>query len=172
MNHIGLEILMFGISAIAVMLGIFGLPGNFVPVLAVLIALLAGDGHSFTWLWFALFLIIAASGEIVEQLTSLIGAKKFGASRAGMIGAVIGGFAGGIIGTGILPVIGSLLGVFLGCFLCTFLFELLFSHRSVVQSRRAGTGALLGRIVATAYKFTAGFVLLILLALRFWGSSR
>jgi len=172
MNHIALEILMFAISAIAVMLGIFGLPGNFVPVLAVLIALLFGDGYSFTWMWFVLFLIIAASGEIVEQLTSLIGAKKFGATRAGMIGAIIGGIAGGILGTGILPVIGSLLGVFLGCFSGTFLFELLFSQRSITQSRRAGTGALLGRVVATAYKFTAGFVLLILLAWRYWGVSR
>lgn len=168
MNALVWEILMFVLSFLAVLIGILGLPGNFVPVLVALIAVLAGDGTAFNWTWFIIFLLIAASGEVVDQVTGILGAKKSGASRAGMFGAAIGGIAGGIIGTAILPVIGSIIGVFLGCFALTFAFEYFFSERSAEESRNAGMGALAGKAAATAYKFIVGFVLLVLMAWRFW----
>lgn len=168
MNNLAIEILLFTVSAVSVLLGVLGIPGNFVPAIIALIATLAGDGRSFTWTWFVVFLLIALSGEVVDQLIGLLGAKKYGASRAGMIGAVIGGFAGGILGTIVLPLVGSLLGVLVGCFLLTFLFELLYSGRNMDESRRAGFGALLGRVIASCYKLSAGFVLLALMAWRFW----
>lgn len=168
MNHLWLEILLFIPSVIAVLIGVLGLPGNFVPVIAALIAVLAGNGESFTWPWFFIFLAIAVSGEVVDQITGLLGAKKYGASKAGMVGAVIGGFVGAILGTLVLPVVGSLIGVFVGCFTLTFIFELIFSSKSAADSQRAGIGALLGKAAATAYKLIAGFVLLILMIWRFW----
>jgi len=168
MNNVAIEILFFAISSIFVLLTIFGIPGNFIPVIIALIATLAGDGQSFTWSLFVVFLLIAVSGEIVDQLIGLLGAKKYGASRAGMIGAVIGGFAGGILGTMMLPLIGSILGVLFGCFFLTFLFELLYSEKSTDESRRAAFGALLGRVIASCYKITVGFILLALMAWRFW----
>lgn len=168
MNHLWLEILLFILSVIAVLIGVLGLPGNFVPVIVALIAVLTGNGDSFTWGWFFIFLAIAVSAEVVDQITGLLGAKKYGASRAGMIGAVVGGFAGAILGTAVLPVIGSLIGVFVGCFTLTFVFELIFSSKSATDSQRAGIGAVLGKAAATAYKFIAGFVLLVLMVWRFW----
>lgn len=168
MNQLWLEILLFIISVIAVLIGVLGLPGNFVPVIVALFAVLTGNGDSFTWGWFFIFLAIAVSGEVVDQITGLLGAKKYGASRAGMIGAVVGGFAGAILGTAVLPVIGSLIGVFVGCFTLTFVFELIFSSKSATDSQRAGIGAVLGKAAATAYKFIAGFVLLVLMVWRFW----
>jgi len=168
MNNLVVEIVFFIVSAVSVLLAVLGIPGNFVPVIIALIATLAGDGQSFNWTWFVVFLLIAVSGEVVDQLMGLLGAKKYGASRAGMIGAIIGGFAGGILGTMILPLVGSLVGVLLGCFFMTFLFELLYSGRSMDESRRAGFGALLGRVIASCYKLSAGFVLLALMAWRFW----
>jgi len=168
MNSLALEVFLFIVSAVSVLLVILGVPGNFVPVIIALIAILAGDGQSFTWPWFAVFLLIAISGEVVDLLIGLIGARKYGASRAGMIGALIGGFAGGILGTMIFPLIGSLAGVLVGCFLLTFLFELFYSERSVDESRRAGFGALLGRVIASCFKLIVGFVLLALMAWRFW----
>ena len=162
------EILMFVFSLLAVLIGVLGLPGNFVPVLLSLIAVLTGDGTAFTWKWFVIFLLIALSGEIVDQFTGIYGAKKYGASRPGMFGAAIGGIVGAVLGTAVLPVVGSILGVFIGCFALTFVFEYVFSRRSADESRRAGTGAVLGKAAATAYKFIAGFTLLILMAWRFW----
>lgn len=168
MNNLAIEVFFFIISALSVLLVVFGIPGNFVPVIIALIATLVGDGQNFTWTWFVVFLLIAISGEVLDLIIGLIGAKKYGASRAGMIGAVIGGFAGGILGTMIFPLIGSLAGVFIGCFFLAFLFELLFSERSVDESRQAGIGALFGRIIASCYKLIVGFVLLALMAWRFW----
>jgi len=168
MNNLAVEVLFFVVSAISVLLVVFGIPGNFVPVIIALIATLAGDGRSFNWFWFAVFLFIAVSGEMVDLIVGLIGARKYGSSRAGMIGAVIGGFAGGILGTMAFPLIGSLVGVFVGCFFLTFLFELLYSEKSVDESRHAGFGALIGRVIASCYKLTVGFVLLVLMAWHFW----
>ncbi len=168
MNNTGLELLLLALSFAGVLLGVLGLPGNFIPVIAALIAVIAGNGESFTWGWFTLFLLIAASGEVVDQLTGFLGAKKYGSSRAGMVGAVIGGFAGAVLGTAVLPVIGSIAGVFIGCFAFTVAFEYLFSRRTAAESGKAGIGAVLGKAVATAYKFIAGFVLLILMIWRFW----
>jgi len=168
MNSLGIEILLFAVSTVSVLLVILGIPGNFVPVIVALIAILIGDGQSFTWSHFVVFLLIAVSGEVVDLLLGLVGARKYGASKVGMIGAVLGGFVGGILGTIILPLIGSLLGVFLGCFFITFLFELLYSGRSVGESRRAAFGALFGRVIASCYKITVGFILLALMAWRFW----
>ena len=167
----GWEILIFVPSVLAVLLNVLGLPGNFIPVVGALIAVLAGDGTSFTWAWLLLFLGIAASGEILDQVFGAVGAGKTGATRVGMWGAALGGILGGILGTVILPVIGSVLGVFVGCFALTFLFEYFFARRSSEDSARAGFGAVLGKAAAVAYKFIAGFVLLILMAWRFWGSS-
>ena len=168
MNSVVWEILMFIFSFLAVLIGVLGLPGNFVPVIFALVAVLAGDGSAFTWTWFIIFAVVAASGEVVDQVTGILGARKYGASRAGMIGAAIGGIAGGILGTAVLPVIGSLIGVFVGCFALTFAFEYAFSKRTVEESQKAGIGAMMGKAAATAYKFIAGFALLILMAWRFW----
>jgi len=169
-DSIALEILIFVISILGVLIGVLGLPGNFVPVLGALVAVLAGDGVAFTWGLFVVFLVIAASGEAVDQITGVLGARRSGATRPGMVGAAIGGIAGAVLGTLVLPVLGSVIGVFVGCFGLTFLFEYLFSERSAEESRRAGLGAVLGKAVATAYKFIAGFVLLILMAWRFWAT--
>ncbi|PIE05168.1 MAG: hypothetical protein CSA76_00455, partial [Spirochaetales bacterium] len=42
MNQFALEIILFVFSVVGVLIGILGLPGNFVPVLAAFIAVLAG----------------------------------------------------------------------------------------------------------------------------------
>ena len=171
MDSVVWEILLFAISALAVLLNLIGLPGNFVPVAASLIVVLTGNGGDFTWMWFFIFLIIVVSGEVFDQIFGAVGAKKTGAGRAGMWGAAIGGFLGGILGTMRLPVIGSVIGVFVGCFSLTFLFEYILSRRSSDESLKAGIGAVLGKAAAIAYKFIAGFVLLILMAWRFWAAG-
>lgn len=170
-NQFAMEIVLFVCSVTGVLIGVLGLPGNFVPVAAALVAVLWGNGTDFTWMWFVIFLLVAASGEVLEQITGAVGARKSGASRAGMLGAVLGGLLGGIAGTVILPVIGSFVGVFLGCFTLTFVFEYVFARRSVGESTRSGFGAVAGKAAAIAYKFVAGFVLLILMAWRFWGAA-
>jgi uncharacterized protein YqgC (DUF456 family) len=95
--------------------------------------------------------LLAAAGEAIEYFSGIIGAKKFGAGRKGMMGAIIGGIAGVIIFTAILPVIGIVVGVFIGTFAGAFAGEY-FSGADISSSSRAGFGALLGRVFAVAVK--------------------
>ena len=106
---------------------------------------------------------LAVSGELVENLVSLLGAKKYGAGKTGMLGAFLGSLIGGILGTLILPVIGTFLGVFAGSFLLTFLFEYRFEGKSTKEAGRAGYGALIGKVLAISYKYSAGLALIVLL---------
>jgi uncharacterized protein YqgC (DUF456 family) len=69
-------------------------------------------------------------------VASAIGAKKFGASRAGLFGAV----AGGILGLIFFSLPGLILGIFLGA----LALELLVSRRDLGAALTAGVGALLG----------------------------
>ncbi len=167
MDNLAIEILFFVVSLFGVLLTIFGVPGTFAPVFVVLLYWLTGDAR-FTGSLFALFLGLAVSGEVVEAVSGLYGAKKYGATKYGMLGAFIGGLFGALVGTSILPILGTVAGVFAGCFLATFSFELFFAGRTTEESARAGMGAMLGKAVAVAYKYAIGLGLLGLLAHRFW----
>ncbi len=84
----------------------------------------------------------------VDQLASVMGAKRFGASRAGMIGSFIGAFAGLLI----LNVVGLIAGTFLGA----MIFEMLFSGRNLRSSLASGFGALVGFLAGSMFKFMLG----------------
>ena len=93
------------------------------------------------------FLVILSVA--VDQLASVIGAKKFGASRAGMIGSVVGAIIGFIVGFGV-P------GLIIGTFLGAMVFEMAFSRRNLRESMASGTGALVGFLAGSLFKFMLG----------------
>ncbi len=142
---------------------IIGIPGNFAGPLVALIYLLATD-VPLTWGRFVVMLLLALSGEAMDTLMGILGAKKFGASKKGMTAAVLGGFAGALVGGMIVPVAGSVIGVFLGIFLFTFLVEFRIEEKGVAEAKKAGWGAVLGRLAAMAWKYAAGLGILLLLA--------
>ena len=122
-----------------------GIPGTFVIFLA---SLVYGIITHFTQVTPALIwalLGIALFAELLEYFAGIWGAKKFGASRAGIMGAVAGGVLGGIIGTGIIPLVGSVMGLLIGAFLGAFLMELIVKKKPA-QALRAGWGTFTGRI--------------------------
>ena len=168
MNYLVVEIAFFILMTAGVLVSILGIPGNFIEAVIALIYLLFGKENTIELRHFILILCLSISGEVVEQLMGILGAKKFGASKKGMLGAFLGAIIGGIAGSAILPVIGTVIGVFLGCFLLTFIFEYLIEKKDPDSSIAAGVGALLGKVVAVSYKYAAGFVILIIFIIRFW----
>ena len=91
-------------GALCVVLVLVGLPGAWL-LIATAIAIDCLD-----WIWLApnapltfhpltivVAILIATAGEAMEFALSAAGAKRFGASRAGMIGAMIGGPLVGIL---------------------------------------------------------------------------
>ena len=113
-----------------------------------------------------ILLILYLCGEVMEYALIIIGAKKFGASNAAIVGALIGGVIGAALGMGFLG-IGLILGTFLGIFLGAFTVELLL-QRDLVKSLKAGVGGLLGRAGAVALKVIIAVVMFAIIAFKLW----
>jgi uncharacterized protein YqgC (DUF456 family) len=107
---------------------------------------------------FALYLC----GEVLEYVFIIVGAKKWGASNASVVGALIGGIGGAVIGTVFLGV-GLVLGTFLGVFLGAFLVEM-FIHKDLIRSLKAGAGGIVGRIGSIVAKVIIAIVMIVIAA--------
>jgi uncharacterized protein YqgC (DUF456 family) len=138
---------------------ILGLGGNFILLGLALLVAWIGDFRTLgPGLWLGL-LALAVGGEILEWILGVLMAKRFGATRWGMIGAFAGGLVGAAVGTAMFPVLGSLLGALLGGFLGALGGEIGFAGRGAAAGLKAGTGAFLGRLVATGAKLLIGLVI-------------
>ena len=138
-----LHIVLLVLLHIAVLAGllavVLGLSGNFILLgLALLVAFL-GDFQHLSLIGWLVLLGFAVVGEVVEAVLGIAAARKFGASRWGMIGTFIGGILGAAVGTAWIPVLGSLVGAFVGAFAGAFLGEFIKGQRAG-PSARAGTG--------------------------------
>ncbi len=144
----------------AILIGILGLVGAVVPVLPgiplIFIAIL-GYGiltefslYSYNYILFMFLLTVFTL--FIDYGASVLGAKKFGASRASMIGAL----AGGLIGIVILGPLGLIFGPFIGAVLGE-----LYVSQDMQKSLRAGLGTVTGLLVGTVLKVSIGLVMLI-----------
>lgn len=142
-----------------------GIPGTFVIFLASLIYGIITHFTQVTQALIWILLGIAIFGELMEYFAGIFGAKKFGASKAGIMGAIVGGVLGGIVGTGILPLIGSVIGLLIGAFSGAFFVELAIKKKPA-QALRAGWGTFTGRIGGILTKVILGIVMIILILTR------
>jgi uncharacterized protein len=139
---------------------VFGLPGLWVQVVALALFAWFGDFQTAGPVILALVTVLALLAEIAEFLLGGRYARRHGGGARAGIGAVAGGLAGALIGLPI-PLLGSIFGAMLGSFLGAFLLELT-TGRGAEPALRAGWGAFIGRIVATAMKAAVGVIILVL----------
>jgi len=129
-------------AVLTILLFIVGLAGVFLPVIPGVIIAYAGlllyalvEGfQTFTPWTMVLLGLLAVGGSLIDNVAGVYGAKKFGASRWGIWGAVAGLLAGLFFGPlGIIfgPLVGALAGEMLG-------------GREVGEAARAGVGTLVG----------------------------
>lgn len=144
-----------------------GLPGNWIIFGCAVIYGFATHWTKFQWPFLLLLLIAATIGEIIEALSSAIGARKFGASTGATVAAIVGSIVGLSVGTGILPIVGTLIGALAGAFLGAFLYEYMRLKDSQ-QALRAGMGAFLGRTAATVVKEIIGLLMVGLVVYQFF----
>lgn len=104
--------------------------------------------------------VLALVAEFVEFFAGSVGAKRAGASKLGMLGAVIGAMVGAIIGTPILPIIGTIIGACVGSFAGAAGVELLRSTHPT-QAVFIGVGAAKGRFLGIMLKSLFGCAILI-----------
>jgi len=119
-----------GLGLIAIAIAIWGILTGFV-----------GLGFPF-----AVALVALALSTLIDFLATYWGARKAGASRWGVIGALVGLFLGVFGLLPALPIGGPLLGILVGPLLGAFIGELLY-RRNVVVALKAALGILVGNLV-------------------------
>ncbi|HLN87573.1 MAG TPA: DUF456 family protein [Candidatus Limnocylindrales bacterium] len=159
------NILVYWVAA-AVIVGI-GLAGLVLPglpgaplIFAGLVIAAWGENFAYVGLWtIAALAILALLAYGADYWATLFGAKKFGASKRAVIGALLGAVAGLFIG---LP------GVIFGPFIGAVIGEL-SAQRSLPQAVRVGIGATIGLVLGSALKIALAFAMIgVFLLIRFF----
>jgi uncharacterized protein YqgC (DUF456 family) len=162
-----MELLFLGVVLFLSFLMIpFGLPGLWVMVGSALAyqLLVPGTVGTITVVGTAGLALVA---EILEFTLGGRYARKYGGSRRAAWGAIIGSIVGAFVGVPV-PIVGPLIGGFAGAFVGAFIAE---RSRGTTAggSTRVATGALIGRVVATALKTGIGVVIAVWVLVAAWG---
>lgn len=139
-----------GITTLIILVGIaFTLlpviPGNLLVWGAILVHKLWIGEESVSWKFVMLSGAITLVGQAADFVLGIWGARRFGATWKGALGAFLGAFVGFFLPPPLLwlivgPVIGAILGE-------------LASGRTLREGGRAGMGTIIGGIVGFALKF-------------------
>jgi uncharacterized protein YqgC (DUF456 family) len=142
---------------LAVLVIIAGLAGTVIPALpgvplvflGLFIGAWIGQFEIIGWVTIAVLAVLALVAWIVDFLAGAAGTRYLGASSRAFWGATIGAVVGIFFG---IP--GMLLGPFIGAVIGE-----LSGGNDLVQSGRAGVGAWIGMVIATAVKLAIAFLM-------------
>ncbi len=149
------SILLWGLATGLILVGLIGtflpvMPGALLVFLGLVAGAWADDFTRVGWMTLAILAILTILVYVVDFLASAFGARRLGASRWGVIGAVVGALAGlflGFVGVVVGPFVGALIG------------ELL-ARRGLAEASRAGAGAWLGLVLSVAARLALVFAML------------
>jgi len=139
----------------AIVLIILGFAGVLLPVIPGSILLMAGfflgaladDFMYIGWGALAILLALAILMQVIEFFLGAVGARRYGASKRGILGGMIGAIGGLFLG---LP------GIIFGPFIGAVLGEL-SAQRGLHAAGRAGIGATIGLVIGSAAKLAIAF---------------
>jgi uncharacterized protein YqgC (DUF456 family) len=146
---------------ITVVLLVVGAAGCFLPVLpghlllfiaAVAHRLMLGADSGLQWWSFVILALLMAASQALEMLSGAAGAKWFGGSRWGALGAL----AGGIVGMFFMPfglLVGPLAGAIAG--------ELIVARRDPRPAVVSGVGSVVGTLAGMGIKLALGAAMII-----------
>ena len=152
---------------LAALLIVTGLAGLIVPILpgapllflGLLVAAWTEDFAYAGVYTLALLALLALLTYGVDLWATMFGAKKFGASKRAVIGALLGAIAGVFLG---FP------GVIFGPFIGAVIGEL-SARRGLPEAARAGLGAVIGLVLGAALKIALAFAMIgIFIVARFF----
>lgn len=147
--------LYYVLAVVLIVVGIAGvvlpaLPGLPLVFLGMLLAAWAGDFQQIGWGILVVLGLLTLLSVGVDVFATLIGAKRVGASRKALLGAVIGTFAGLFFGP---------IGLFAGPFVGALLGEL-WHGRELGQAAKVGLGTWLGIVIGVVLKLGLAFAML------------
>ena len=146
------------LGVIAIICGIIGLLGAIVPVLPGTIISYAGllciSFSSYSELSITILVVwgvIAVAVIVMDYILPGYFSKKFGGTKAGVIGATVGTIAGIFFGP---------LGIILGPFVGAVVGELLAEKLTFEEALKVGFGSMMSFLVGTLFKLVVGGFLL------------
>jgi uncharacterized protein YqgC (DUF456 family) len=158
-----MHIFLYAIAAALIAAGLVAaivpsLPG--IPLIFGGIWLIAGvDGYHHIGLWWLLGIAgVGAVGLTLDLLAGALGARRVGASKQAVCGALVGTVMGLFLG---IP--GLLLGPFFGAVMGE-----LAAGNSVLRSTHVGVGAWLGLIFGTIIKLVSSLMMVALSGAGWW----
>ena len=146
--------------ALALFIMAVGCLGSVLPALpSTPLVLIAAVAHKIYFksasagrLVLTLIVLITAVALVMDYLATLYGAKRFGATKKGMFGAIFGGIVGLFF---------NLPGIILGPFIGATLFEVM-GGREWKPSAKAGVGATLGLFAGAIGKLVCCLAMIVL----------
>jgi uncharacterized protein YqgC (DUF456 family) len=143
-----ISVLLLALGAVLLLVGFVGcilpiLPGPPIALLALIcVSADQGWGTYSALEWIVVGGLVAAV-TVIDYLVPVLGARRYGASRAGLWGSVLGM----IVGLVLFPPFGLLLGAFLGAFLGE-----LMAGKGSSEALRPAWGVFVGTMVGTGLK--------------------
>ena len=151
--------LLWWFAAVVVMaIGLFGTVLPVVPGTTIILAaaighrLLVGPEHGMNWWGLALLVVLTLITYAIDLASNYVGAKYFGATKWGVVGAIVGGIIGlftGFITLLVLPIVGAIAG------------ELIAGQR-LVHAGKAGWGTLLGNLAGIVGKLALALAMIVI----------
>ncbi|OHB98114.1 MAG: hypothetical protein A2W74_03780 [Planctomycetes bacterium RIFCSPLOWO2_12_38_17] len=151
------EIILFAISIIIMTAGMAGIIVPIIPSIPLIwlgsfIYAIFTHFEKITWVVLLIFALLTIFSIVLENIGNVYGAKKFGATKWGIIGSVVGtgvGFyTGGPIGLILGPVIGTIVFEFIG-------------GKGYKGALKSGLGNFVGFLGGSILKFVVGLAMII-----------
>ena len=151
----GVESLYYALAVILILVGIAGvilpaLPGLPLVFIGMLLAAWVGDFQQIGWVTLVVLGLLTLLSVAVDFFATLVGAKRVGASKKALWGAVLGTFIGIFFGP---------IGLFAGPFVGALLGEL-WHGREIGQATKVGLGTWLGIVLGIVLKLGLAFAML------------
>lgn len=163
---------------LAVMLvGVIGsilpaIPGPSLILIAALVWLAANGFSNFGLPLIAVFVILVLA-SVVDLLGTYLGARQFGASKWGQIGAIVGLLLGFFGLLPALPVGGPILGLFFGPVVGAFVGEFLYRRQLELSDRtwlslKACLGIIVGTVIGKLMEFFLAIAAVVIFVFVTW----
>jgi uncharacterized protein YqgC (DUF456 family) len=145
----------------AIVVMALGLIGTVIPILpgttiilaaAVIHRVVLGADRSLGWSALVAMLLLTLLTYAIDAAAGYLGAKRFGATKWGLIGCAAGALAGiffGLLGLFVGPVIGAIAGELIG-------------GKKLVRAGRAGWGTFLGSLGGLIAKLFIGLIMIVI----------
>jgi uncharacterized protein YqgC (DUF456 family) len=150
-----MELFWWSVTLVLMAVGLIGTVLPIFPGTAVILAaavihrVMLGPAKSIGWWSIALLVALTLASYAVDLIGGLYGARRFGATRWGVIGAILGAIVGlffGLLGLLVGPIIGAVASEIIG-------------GKRLVDAGRAGWGTLLGNLAGMVGKLVIAFAM-------------